>query len=277
MTNLKMMTVALAATLLFPLAACSAGVEPVRAEVTTSKPAGSAKPTDPTPQPTVGIDTKTGQSDWCSGIDPAEATTTDALSVHWTADDLASAYCESLKAQGEIAWTSLALPGAAVDPAQVVETVRPWLTDRAIGQVRAMATKAIAGTGDDQADRDLGGLLGGFDLVNPEYTFRAESDPDQPVVGQRRWSPAEFNVDQEPDAAGNPRLDVVVTLSADMLLDRKIDGAAFKVAQSRRLTLAMVRTGIPDRPWLIDSWSADQTKYSRPTPDTTVAAKGGAS
>lgn len=263
--NLKrtsLAAVALAA--LLPLAACGGGNQPIRAGgANAAAAAATAAPKPSTPVPTVGVN-KSGATDWCANIVATKITTSADLASHWTKADLAAAYCQVLTMEGAIGWTNLALPATATSPEQIVETVRPWLTERAIGETRKIATKSLAKGGNDNADFNLGAITA-FNLDFVDYKFRSAVDPAQPIVGQRRWSDADFALDTQKDDAGNAMLDVTVTFTDDALLAKA--GKPYVAQRANTLTVAMVQTGIAAHPWLVDAWDA-KFHFAKPTPDT---------
>lgn len=260
---LKATMTALAVAALLPLTACGGGNQPISANgapTTEASAAAKAKPVKGLPD---------GQADVCSNVDPKTFNLTKDLAAAYTVEEVAAAACEAIRFQYQAGWTDLAVPGDTIKESggqAITETLRPWLTTRALNDANDLAVKAA--DGDSDAEEDLHGLTM-VNLTNPEWDLRPVDDENALVVGDRSWGDPELALDKTPDEAGRERVDVTIEFTDQMLLARKKDGALGSVPVTRTITFAMSQTSLKEHSWLVDGWDA-KWKFGTPALDKKV-------
>ncbi|KAA1399651.1 hypothetical protein [Aeromicrobium ginsengisoli] len=207
-----------------------------------------------------------GKADVCSNVDASTFDLSEDLAAAYTQKEVAAAACEAIRFQYDAGWTDLAIPGHTVRVSggqAITETLRPWLTERALNNASTLAVKSA--DGDGAADDDLIGLTM-VNLTNPDWNLRAQDKEGSLIVDDRSWGDADLTIDKTADAAGRERVDVTIKFTDQMLLTRKSDGVLGSVPVTRTITYAMSQTSLKDHPWLVDGWSAKWT-YGTPTLD----------
>jgi hypothetical protein len=220
-------------------------VTPVPQATQGGKTTGN-EPVIPSNAPEAPVANSDGAIDYCAG----QAPFTGDVADQFGADNVMAAYCEMVGfTLDQSTWVNnLLAPLPDGQKRQLVEYsfVKDYMTDRQQQEWDATVQKAIDG---DKASSDRVFLLIFNDITGEGLTF-----PDRPdLVTNKKWSPAVLGSDTAgPDGAD--RLTMEFTVSADVNV--LVNNEPKVINMSKDITYALVPTGLTDRPWAIDGFTA---------------------